>query len=143
LKDLDKQVPSGGPRALEAFGDVMFMGRGVKIHMVAFAQLASYRSGLTPDLIENFGTKVLIGHSERAWKWLVPECGRYRAGSMNDGRGMVCRGSMAVETQLTWVDELSAAEHVLSAVPAQRRVKEMTGRARRLPAPWRQAISNR
>src|SRR3546814_8147130 len=61
LKALDKSAVQGGYGALDAFGDVMFMGRAVRIHMVAFAQLASYRSGLTQDLIENFGTKVLIG----------------------------------------------------------------------------------
>lgn len=142
LAVMDKQIAEGGYKALDAFRDVIFMGRAVKIHIIAFAQLASYRSGLSADLIENFGTKVLIGASPRAWKWLVPECGRYRAARELDGRGIVCHGTRAVETQLLWVDEDSAREHVLDALPAQRRATELSGGRRRLPEVWRREITS-
>jgi hypothetical protein len=142
LAVMDKQVAQGGYKALDAFRDVMFMGRAVKIHMVAFAQLASYRSGLTADLLENFGTKVLIGASWKAWKWLVPECGTYRSVPEVNGRGLVCRGTRSVETQLVWVDEDSAREHVLAAVPAQKRAVELSGGRRRLPDVWRREIAS-
>jgi hypothetical protein len=141
LATLDRQLAPGGYGALDAFRDLMFMGRAVKMHVIAFAQLASYRSGLSADLIENFGTTVLIGHSEKAWKWLASDCGRYRVAPAIDGRGMVCRAGRARETQLTWVDEDSAREVVLSSIPAQRRARELAGNRRNLPAVWREAIS--
>jgi hypothetical protein len=140
LRALDKSSSTGGYGALDAFADVMFMGRAVKIHMVAFAQLASYRSGLTADLIENFGTKVLIGYSDKAWKWLVPDCGKYRVAPSEVGRGMVCRAGTARQVQLVWMPEESAAEYVTSSVPAQRQARELAGSRRNLPPVWRQAI---
>ena len=141
LKDMDKALPQGSYRALEAFRDIMFMGRAVRMHGVAFAQLASYRSGLTADILENFGTKVLINASEKAWKWLVPECGRHRSTPQIKGRALVCRGSQVTETQLTLIDEVSSREHVLSALPAQRRAKELSGGLiRNVPPVWRTAI---
>lgn len=142
LSELDKQVAKGAYKALQGFRDVVFMGRAVKMHVVAFAQLASYRSGLTADLIENFGTKVLMSPSEKAWKWLVPECGRHRATPEVKGRALVCRGSRSREVQLTWVDEPSAREHVLSALPAQRLARQLSGgRDHLLPPVWRTAIN--
>lgn len=140
LKEMDKQLCPGSYKALDAFRDQVFMGRAVRMHVVAFAQLATYRSGLTADILENFGTKVLIQASEKAWKWLVPECGRYRAASQVKGRAMVCRGSSAKETQLTLVDEVSSREHVLAALPAQRKARELSGGIRNLSPVWRQAI---
>lgn len=141
LAALDKVVPTGGYRALDAFRDVMFMGRAVGMHVVAFAQLASYRSGLTADLLENFGTKVLIGASSKAWKWLVPECGSFRSTVEVKGRGLVCRGSRATEAQLCLVDEAAATDRVLLSLPAQRRARELVGGNRRaLPESWREAI---
>lgn len=140
LKDLDRTVATGGYKAMDAFRDLMCMGRAVKVHVVAFAQLASYRSGMSADIIENFGTKVLIGASQKAWKWLVPECGSYRSAPEVDGRSMVCRGNRARETQLLWIEEEDAERLVLSAPPAQQRARELSGSRSRLPRQWREAI---
>lgn len=140
LKALDRQIAQGGYGALSAFSDLMFMGRAVGMHVVAFAQLATYRSGLTADLIENFGTKVLIGYSDKAWKWLVADCGRYQVAPSGTGRGMVCHGGKARECQLVWMPEESATEHVLTSVRAQRAARGLAGGRSNLPAIWRQAI---
>lgn len=138
IKAMDKSSGVGG--ALNAFEDLMFMGRAVGIHLVCFAQLASYRSGLTADLLENFETRVMIGYSETAWRWLAKDCGRYRVAPSGIGRGMVCRQGRATETQLVHMPEESAAEYVLQSVPAQRRARELSGSRRALPEVWRRAI---
>ncbi len=140
LKVLDKASVQGGYGALDAFSDLVFMGRAVRMHVVAFAQLASYRSGLTADLIENFDTKVLIGHSSQAWRWLVPDCGKFRVAPSEVGRGLVCRQGRVRETQLVWMDEASATERVLASVPAQRRARDLSGVRSNLPAVWRRAV---
>lgn len=140
LKALDKRLAQGGSGALDAFADLMFMGRSVGIHVIAFAQLATYRSGLTADLIENFGTKVLVGYSDKAWKWLVPDCGRYQVAPSGTGRGMVCHGGRARECQLVWIPEESATECVLTSVKAQRAARGLAGSRSNLPDVWRQAI---
>ncbi len=139
IKALDKSSGAGG--ALTAFEDLMFMGRAVKVHLVCFAQLASYRSGLTADLLENFDTRVMVGYSETAWRWLAKDCGRYRVAPAGVGRGMVCRRGQAVETQLVHMPEESAAEYVLSSPPAQRMARELSGGRRNLPLAWRSALS--
>lgn len=141
LAQLDKTVPTGGYRAMDAFRDVMFMGRAVRMHVVAFAQLASYRSGLSADLLENFGSKLLIGASTKAWKWLASECGAFRATEEIPGRGFVCRGSKVTETQFAMMPEAAAADRVLLSAAAQRRARELVGGNRRsLPPEWRDAI---
>lgn len=140
LKALDKSASPGSALALDAFADLLFMGRAVQMHVIAFAQLASYRSGLTADLLENFGTRVLIGYSDRAWKWLASDCGRYRVAPPGTGRAMVCRQGRASEVQLGFIPRESAAEYVLESIPAQRRARELSGSRRNLPPVWRSAI---
>jgi hypothetical protein len=140
LKNLDKRQVAGGYGAMDAFSDLIFMGRAVRMHVIAFAQLASYRSGLTPDIIENFGTRVMIGYSDKAWKWLAADCGRYRVAPAGVGRGVVCQLGKARETQLVYLPEESAAEFVTSSIPAQRAARALVGGRQNLSPVWRGAI---
>lgn len=141
LRELDRQMGVTGSGAFAAFQDVMFMGRAVKMHMVGFAQLASYRSGLSQDILENFGTRVLGQYSDKAWKWLASDCGRYQVAPPEAGRAVVCSRGRAVRTQLTFLPEESAQGLVLGSVAAQRRARELSGgRSRHLPPVWRTAI---
>lgn len=139
LKQLDKRM-GGDYGAMDGFADLTFMGRAVKMHAVAFAQLASYRSGLTADLIENFGTRVMIGYSDKAWRWLAADCGRYQVAPPGIGRGVVCHAGKARETQLLTVPEEEAAEYVTASVPAQRAARQLVPSRRDLPQVWREAI---
>lgn len=140
VKELDRQVRPGLHSALDALTDIMQMGRAVKMHVIGFAQLASYRSGMTQDLLENFGTRVLMDYSDKAWKWLAADCGRYRVAPSEVGRGVVCHRGRAVEAQLGWIGEQTAAARVLASVPAQRMARSIAGSRRNLPPVWRTAI---
>lgn len=140
LKALDRQRPDGGYRALEALSDIAFMGRAVNVRLISFAQMATYRASGGSEVIESYGTRVLINYSPKAWRYLAEDCGRYIPAPSAIGRGMVCRGTTATETQFLWVPEQDAAPFVLNSVPAQRRVREITGGRRGLPPVWRTAI---
>lgn len=140
LRQLDRGRPTGEYGAMEALGDVSFMGRGVRINMISFAQMASYRASGGSEVIECYGTRVLINYSPKAWRYLAEDCGRPVPAPAEVGRGMVCRGARAVETQLLFVPEEDAATIVTSSALAQRRARELSGGRSNLPPVWRQAI---
>lgn len=140
LRLLDRSRKSAGYGALDAWADILLMGRAVKVRAIAFAQLATYRASGGSELVECFGTRVLINYSPKAWRYLAEDCGRAVPAPPEVGRGMVCRGTKAVEAQLLWVPEESAAPAVMNAVPAQRRARQIAGTRRNLPPVWRTAI---
>lgn len=140
LKSLDRSAPPGQYRALEALADIAFMGRAVKVRLISFAQMATYRASGGSEVIESYGTRVLINYSPKAWRYLAEDCGRPVPAPPEVGRGMVCRGTKATETQLLWVPEDDAPALVTSAVPAQRRARQLAGSRRNLPTTWRAAI---
>lgn len=140
LKAADRGRPEGGYRAMEALSDVSFMGRAVKVNLVSFAQMATYRASGGSEVIECYGTRVLINYSPKAWRYLAEDCGRAVPSPPEVGRGMVCRGTKATETQLLWVPEESAAGYVTSSPLAQRRVRELSGGRQNLSPVWRSAI---
>lgn len=140
LKQLDRSRPEGGYRAMEALSDTSFMGRAVKVNLVSFAQMATYRASGGSEVIECYGTRVLINYSPKAWRYLAEDCGKAVPAPVEPGRGMVCRGTRATETQLLWVPEESATDVVLSSPLAQRRARELSGTRRNLPPVWRAAI---
>lgn len=143
LTALDKRLPEGNYTAHQGLEDISFMGRAVKIHLISFAQLATYRASGGSEVIENYGTRILVGHSPQAWRYLASDCGKPLTAPEEKGRGIVCQGGKARETQFLWVPEESACDYVTSAVPAQRRARELSGSRVTLPPIWRTAIANR
>ena len=140
LRALDRGKPAGGYRALEALGDIAFMGRAVKIRLLSFAQMATYRASGGSEVVESYGTRILINYSPKAWRYLAENCGRPVPAPEAVGRGMVCRGTKATEVQFLWVPEEEAAGYVTAAVPAQRRARQLAGSRRHLSPVWRAAI---
>lgn len=142
LKALDRQYAQDGMyTASQGLADLSFMGRAARMHLVSFAQLATYKASGGSEVIENYGTRILVGYSDLAWKYLARECGRYRPAPEQKGRGMVCRDGKARETQLLWVPEEAAAPFVTASIPAQKRARELSGGSlRATPDVWRQAI---
>lgn len=140
LKDLDKRLPKGDYTSARGLRDLSMMGRAIRMHLISFAQLASYRATGGADIIENYGARILIGHSPTAWRWLASDCGPAVAAPEEEGRGIVCQRGKASEAQLVWLPEDDAERCVLDAPAAQRRARELSGGRTRLPAPWREAI---
>lgn len=137
LKALDKRLHEGDYTATQGFMDAMFMGRAVKIHVVGFAQMASFRATGGAEVVENFGTRILIGHSPQAWRWLASDCGKPISAPEEAGRGIVCHGGKARECQLLWIPEEDAESYVVHALPAQRRARELSGSRRAMPDVWK------
>jgi hypothetical protein len=138
LKALDKRLHEGSYTALQGFMDAMFMGRAVKVHVVGFAQMASFRATGGAEVIENFGTRILIGHSPQAWRWLASDCGKPVTAPEETGRGIVCHGGKARECQLLWVPEEDSEDYVVRSVPAQRRARALAGSRRAMPDVWKE-----
>lgn len=140
LTALGKQRLSDGDyTANQGLEDVSFMGRAVRMHLVSFAQLATYRASGGSEVVENYGTRILVGHSPQAWQYLARDCGKPLTAPSEHGRGIVCQGGKARETQLLWVPEQSAVPFVTAAVPAQKTARKLSQRSR-VPEVWRRAI---
>lgn len=140
LKVLDKRLPDGDYTALRGMKDVSLMGRAVKVNLVSFAQMATYRDSGGSVVIENYDTRILVGYSPKTWQYLARDCGRAVTAPAEVGRGMVVQRGKARETQLLWLPEGDAEECVLSAPLAQRRARELSGTRRALPDIWKVAI---
>ncbi|MFD8117071.1 P-loop NTPase family protein [Streptomyces microflavus] len=110
LKALDRRLPRGSYTALDAFRDIMFMGRAAKVHVVAVAQYATAEALGGGDIRENFSTRILARYTKQAWTMLAYDCGLPQAAPEETGRGMVCRGGKARQTQFLYLTEEEAAE---------------------------------
>lgn len=141
LLALDKRLPEGSYTAHQGLEDVSFMGRAVKIHLVSFAQLASYRASGGSEVIENYGTRILVGHSPQAWRYLASDCGKPITAPEEHGRGIVCQGGKARESQLLWVPENEAVQYVTSSLPAQRRARKLSAGSP-VPDVWKRQITS-
>jgi Rad3-related DNA helicase len=138
LKDLDKRLPEGNYRSIDAFRDVMHMGRAVKIHVIGSAQLATFRDMGGAEIVEGFGYKAMIRYSPQAWKWLASDCGRPVSAPQEAGRAMVCYGGKARETQLLYLTEDQVVDLVLASPRAQALAHHLS--IFRAPAIWRSAV---
>lgn len=95
--------------ALDAFGDLMFMGREPKINLIGIGQLMTAAASGGNEARENFGTRVLAGYTQNAWRMLVPEVAMPKA-SKRAGRVQVVLAGNAIETQATYWSDKEARE---------------------------------
>lgn len=110
--------PKGAPLtspAVNAFNALLFMGRQVKMHVLAAAQRGSARALGGPDARENFDTRALTQYSQATWRMLAPEIWPPPPKTKHPGRWQIVHAGTHTETQ------------VLHLTPAQARELALTG----------------
>lgn len=100
--------------AVDALGEILFMGRAVKIHVIAVAQLATARTLGGPELRENFATRILARYTVNAWRMLAPEIWPMPKSSRKPGRVQVVLAGNALETQVAFLTDSEAREWALA-----------------------------
>lgn len=99
--------------AVRAFGDILNMGRAVKMNVLAVAQRADANSMGNGSMRENFSVRILVDRYQKAtWQMLVPECD-FVPGISHPGRAQVCTGATATTTQMLWITEREAQRWVI------------------------------
>lgn len=113
----EKDDPKKSP-AIEAFGDILFMGRQARTHVLAVGQLMTARAMGGPEMRECFSTRVLARYSANAWRMLVPEVSPAPKSSRHPGRVQLVQAGEAHETQVVFGTEDQARDYVLTHRPA-------------------------
>lgn len=114
----EKEDPAVSP-AVEALGDILFMGRQVRVNVIAIAQMMTARALGGPEARENFATRILARYTVNAWKMLVPEVWPMPRMSRHQGRVQVVIGGQARETQVIYSTPSEAREWAVSGTLAR------------------------
>lgn len=102
-----------GP-AVRAMRNILYMGRAVKVHVFAVAQMAIANDVGGPAARENFAVRLFATTWTRNnWEMLAPQVPWQRA-TGHKGRGFVVRGDQAIETQFVLMTEHEARELVMA-----------------------------
>lgn len=94
----DKTDPRFSP-AIQAFRDIMCMGRSAKVNLFGVAQMLTANTTGGPAARENFGVRCLARYTANNWKMLVPQCAMPRR-SKTRGRWQIVIGDDVYETQV-------------------------------------------
>ena len=104
--------------AVEALGDALFMGRQVRVNVLAVAQMLTARTIGGPEARENMGVRILARYTLNAWRVLVPEIWPAPRASRHAGRVQVCVAGKARETQVAFLSPAEARELATSGTVA-------------------------
>lgn len=105
----EKSDPKRSP-AIEALGEILFMGRAVRENVIAVAQMMTARTLGGPEARENFAVRILARYTRNSWMMLVPEIQPMPRSSRHSGRVQVCIAGQATETQVLFPSEDEARE---------------------------------
>ncbi|WJV51712.1 pRL2-11 [Streptomyces flavofungini] len=107
----EKIRESGDPKispAIDALGEVLYMGRQVRMHVLLVAQSATVRALGGPEIREQFATRIMARYTMNAWRMLAPEIHPAPKSTKHPGRAQVVVGSAAHETQVIFFTEAEA-----------------------------------
>jgi hypothetical protein len=110
-----KDDPSVSP-AVDALADALFMGRQVKVNVLAVAQMLTARTIGGPEARENMGVRILARYTLNNWRVLVPEIWPAPKASKHHGRVQVCVAGHAKETQIAFLAPAEARELATSGI---------------------------
>lgn len=113
-----KEDPAVSP-AVEALGDILFMGRAVRVNVIAVAQMMTARTLGGPEARENFATRIMARYTVNAWKMLAPEVWPAPRSSRHPGRVQVVIAGAARETQAVYFTPAEARQWGLSGKVAR------------------------
>jgi hypothetical protein len=102
----EKSDPKVSP-AIQAFREIMYMGRSAKVHLFGVAQMLTAQTTGGPESRENFGIRCLARYTANAWKMLVPECAMPRK-SKTRGRWQIVVAGTATECQVAFLTPAEA-----------------------------------
>ncbi|MER6916698.1 DUF87 domain-containing protein [Streptomyces sp. NPDC000594] len=129
---------SGDPKtspAIDALGQILFMGRQVRLHVLLVAQSATARAIGGPEMRENFATRILVRYTLNAWRMLVPEVSPIPMPSDHKGRVQVVTRGRAQETQVLNLSNAEAREWAMSGTRTERTTGSLAPRPPHTPAP--------
>ncbi|WP_149030697.1 helicase HerA domain-containing protein [Kitasatospora sp. MBT66] len=102
-----KEDPKESP-AIAALAEILFMGRAVKMHVLAVGQSMTAAALGGPEMRENFSTRILARYTRNAWNMLVPEVQPAPKATRHIGRAQVVLGGTAHETQVLFMTDAEA-----------------------------------
>lgn len=105
--------------AVEALGDILFMGRAVRVNAIAVAQMMTARTLGGPEARENFATRIMARYTVNAWKMLAPEVWPMPRSSRHAGRVQVVIAGTARETQVAYFTPAEARSWGLAGTVAR------------------------
>jgi hypothetical protein len=111
-----KTDPKESP-AIAALGEILFMGRAVKMHVLAVGQSITANAIGGPEMRENFATRILARYSRNAWNMLVPEVQPAPKATKHIGRAQVVLGGNARETQVVFFTDAEARDWAMRRPP--------------------------
>lgn len=114
----DKNDPAVSP-AVQALGDVLFMGRAGKVHVLAVAQMMTARTLGGPEARENFATRILARYTVNNFRMLCPEVWPVPKSSRHAGRAQVVIAGQVRETQVAFTTPDEARVLAVSGTVAQ------------------------
>jgi hypothetical protein len=131
LREFEKTLPRRGVyRPLQAFGDIMNLGRAARVHVVGLGQYLDAQT-VPKRWRESFGFKVLMRHTPDSWNMLAWQCGFCPPAPQQKGRGYVVTGADARMTQFLYMAEEQCAQLVRDAYDARVRMGLVTPPTRR------------
>jgi hypothetical protein len=111
----EKGDPKTSP-AIQAFRNLMFMGRSAKTNLFGVAQMLTANTTGGPESRENFGIRMLARYTANNWKMLAPECPMPRKSKVR-GRWQLVVAGEATETQVAFLHAHEARELATNGVP--------------------------
>jgi hypothetical protein len=122
--------PKASP-AIQAFRNIMYMGRSAKVNLFGVAQMLTANTTGGPESRENFGIRCLARYTANNWKMLVPQCAMPRR-SRTRGRWQIVVGDDVYETQVAFASAAEARDFVMwegelapGEIPTQRSTNEI------------------